>query len=64
MRDEPNSGPSWEFGDEAELLRISYTVLPVIWNFFPGLRFAFTGPLTFPREKPELQLVRLIPNRR
>jgi hypothetical protein len=43
---------------------ISYTVSSVISNFFPGLRFAFTGPLTFPREKPELQLVRLIPNRR
>jgi hypothetical protein len=33
----------------------------VISNFFPGLRFAFTGPLTFPREKPELQLVKRIP---
>ena len=33
-------------------------------EFLSWTRFAFTGPLTFPREKPELQLVRLIPNRR
>jgi len=45
-------------------VRIGYTEASVISNFFPGLRFAFTGPLTFPREKPELQLERLILNRR
>jgi hypothetical protein len=45
------------FGDEWKTVRISYTVLSVISNFFPGLRFAFTRPVTFPHEKPELQMV-------
>jgi len=64
MPDEPNEHFLLVVWRCPRTVRISYTASSVISTFFPGLRFAFTGPLTFPREKPEVQLVRLIPNRR